>query len=135
MLLPPRLHLTVLPGELAVLRLPPDATPPPITPGTALYSVTATPEEISVVCPADEVPADATAARGWRAIRVDGPLAVDTVGLLLSMLKPLAEAKVSVFALSAYDTGYVLVHEASVRTALAVLKIAGHHVTGDTPHG
>jgi hypothetical protein len=134
MLMPPRLHLTVLPGELAVVRLPPDEPPPPVRPG-ALFSVTATTDEISVVCPAGEVPDGASAVAGWRAIKVQGPVDVDTVGVLASMLEPLARTQVSVFTLSTYETDYVLVHEDMLRTALATLKIAGHDVRGEVTRG
>jgi hypothetical protein len=132
--MPPHLHLTVLPGELAVVRMPPDAPVPAVRPG-ALFSVTATADEISVVCPAGDVPDGATCSRGWRAIKVQGPLDVDTVGILASMLDPLARARVTVFTLSTYETDYVLVREDTLRTALATLKIAGHDVRGEVTRG
>jgi uncharacterized protein len=126
MRLPPQLHLTVLPGEFAVCRLPAGSPPPTHAPGTAFWSVTVTTEEVSVVCLAEEVPADADVHRGLRAIKIEGPLEFDVVGVLGSLTAPLAQAQVSVFAVSTYSTDYVLVSGHSLRQAVTALKVAGH---------
>jgi uncharacterized protein len=126
MRLPPQLHLTVLPGEFAVCQLPAGSEPPAHQPGTAFWSMTVTPEEVSVVCLAEEVPADANVHRGLRAIKIEGPLDFDVVGVLGSLTAPLTRAQVSVFAVSTYNTDYVLVGEHNLRQAVTALKIAGH---------
>jgi len=128
MLLPPQLHLTVLPGEFAVCRLPASSRLPAHEPGTQFWSLTMTPEEISVVCLADEIPEGAEVHRGLRAIKIKGPLAFDVVGVLGSLTAPLAHGNVSVFGVSTYDTDYILVSERDLRQALTVLKVAGHLV-------
>jgi hypothetical protein len=126
MLLPPQLHLTVLPGEFAVCRLPAGVAPPAIDPVTAFWSVTVTPEEVSVVCRAEAIPEGAEVHRGLRTIKVEGPLDFDVVGVLGSLTAPLAQANVSVFGVSTYDSDYILVNDADLRRALSALKIAGH---------
>jgi len=126
----PTLDLIVLPDALAVCRLPAGAEAPPWMDGEAFASVTRTPEETSVVCRAAIVPWDVRAEAGWRALRVAGPLDFALTGVLLSLLEPLAAAGVSVFALSTFDTDYLLVREAAREEALAALAGAGHRIDG-----
>lgn len=119
---PLRLELT--PGELAVSRLAPDA-PVPAWAAGPFWSVTRTPAELSVVCPAEAVPAEVTAERGWRSFRVAGPLDFALVGILARLTAPLAAEGISIFALSTYDTDYLLVRAADVARAAAALRRAG----------
>src|SRR5215470_4755085 len=129
MLMPPRLTIRLMPDEMAVWQLPPDATPPPIPTGTPLYSITATAEEISIVAPASFAPTSDSAVTGWRAFVIEGPLDFSLVGVLDSLLTPLVGARVPVFAVSTYSTDYVLVRQSDVRPAVSALKVAGHQVT------
>lgn len=122
--------LTLLPDALAVCRLPAGTAAPAWLDGEVFVSVTRTPEETSVVCRAAIVPAGVRAEVGWRALRVAGPLDFALTGVLLALLAPLAAAGVSVFALSTFDTDYVLVREAALDGALAALRAAGHRVDG-----
>ena len=109
------MKLIVLDDEFAVVRL--DATDP--TPTWAaqgsVSSVTRTAEELSVVCGALSVPANVQAERSWRCLRVAGRLDFSLTGVLASIAGPLAAAKVSIFAISTYDTDYVLVRERACR--------------------
>ena len=122
------LDLSVLPGTLAVCRLPAGAASPPWLDAEAFAAVVRTPDETSVVCGAAAVPAGVRAERGWRAIRVAGPLDFALTGVLLSLLRPLASAGVAVYALSTFDTDYLLVREAALDDALAALSGAGHRI-------
>lgn len=122
--------LTLLPDALAVCRLPAGTPAPAWLDGEGFASVTRTADETSVVCRAAIVPAGVRAEVGWRALRVAGPLDFALTGVLLALLAPLAAAGVSVFALSTFDTDYVLVREAALDGALAALRAAGHRVDG-----
>lgn len=122
------LDLAVLPGLLAVCRLPADCALPSWLADSVLTSVTRSADETSIVCDASIVPADVTVESGWRAIKVAGPLEFGLTGVLLSVAQPLAEAGVSIFALSTYDTDYVLVKESALTDALAALSSAGHRI-------
>lgn len=123
------MKLALLPGELAVARLgAKDPVPEWVAQG-ALSSVTRTGEELSVVCTAQAVPRDVEAARGWRALRVVGRLDFSTTGVIASLASPLAAAGLSIFALSTYDTDYLLVKGEALETAVAHLRQAGHEVT------
>jgi uncharacterized protein len=119
------LSLTALPGRLALARLPPGAPTPPWASG-ALCSVTRTEHELSVVCAEAAVPDGVRAERGWRALEVVGELDLAMTGVLRSLAEPLAEAGISIFALSTFRTDFVLVREDDLPAALQALRAAGH---------
>jgi hypothetical protein len=121
--------LTVLRTPIAVCRLPAGTAPPPWTSDAiAFLSVTRTPDELSIACDASAVPNDLPAERGLRALRVDGPLAHDLVGVTASLAVPLAAAGVPIFPIATYDTDYVLVRERDLARASTALTTAGHRV-------
>lgn len=127
---PASLALTLLLPTLAVCRLAPDAPPPPWAMGGDFWALTRTPDELSVVCLASAVPAGVRAETGWRALMVAGPLDFALVGILRSLAVPLAEAGVSIFAVSTFDTDYLLVRAEQLARAVAALERAGHTVAG-----
>jgi hypothetical protein len=90
------------------------------------YSITRTAEELSVVCVENLVPGNVRAERGWRALRVAGITDFSVVGVLARLTVPLAEAGISVFGVSTYDTDYVLVKEHGLERAIETLRDAGH---------
>ncbi|APU19747.1 ACT domain-containing protein [Actinoalloteichus sp. GBA129-24] len=130
------MELDVLAGEYAVCRLDAgEALPDWIGPrdGSRLCSVTWAGTELSVLCPAEQVPVDEGAGdvrvtAGWLALRVRGPLDFALIGVLASLAEPLREAGVSVFSVSTFDTDYLLVPAADRFTALAALREAGHTI-------
>jgi len=88
-----------------------------------------TSDEISLVCPTGSVPAGAIAREdGWRAMRIQGTLDFSLVGILAGISMHLAEAGVSIFALSTFNTDYVLVREADLERAIDVLGRNGYSV-------
>lgn len=88
-----------------------------------------TDRERSLVCPTDQVPVRVLARKdGWRALRIEGTLDFSLVGILAGISAVLTDAGISLFALSTYDTDYVLVQEKDLENALQVLKKAGHEV-------
>jgi uncharacterized protein len=120
-------RLSVLPQTFAVCRLAPDAAVPPWA-RHGFVSVTRTPDELSVVCDQTSVPSDVEAERDWHCLAVQGPLPFSMTGVLASLAQPLAEANISIFAISTYDTDYVLVKTTSLEAAVAALRAAGHTV-------
>ena len=130
-----RVDLEILPGELSVCRLPAGAAIPAWVATGPLTSVTWVGEETSVVCETVAVPPGVQSQPGWRALAVAGPLDFGLTGILLSIAKPLADAGVSIFAISTFDTDYVLVMETALEAAKAALTAYGHRVTapGDAP--
>jgi hypothetical protein len=93
-----------------------------------VFSVTRTPDELSVVCDASAVPDDVRCERGWRCLRVAGAMPFTLVGVLASLTAPIAAAGVGVFALSTFDTDYLLVKESDFARAVEALRTAGHTV-------
>jgi uncharacterized protein len=122
------LGLQLLQETLAVCRLEPGRQVPDWAMQGSFCSVTKTPDEVSVVCPERAVPADAKAECGWRILKVEGPLDFSMTGVLACLTKPLAEANVSIFVLSTYDTDYLLVRDRDIASAVAVLRREGHRV-------
>jgi uncharacterized protein len=121
------LVLHLLPGRFAVCRLPPDAPLPEARPG-GLWSATRTADELSIVLPEEDRQPEWKAETGWRCLQVAGPLDFALTGVLASLATPLAEAEVSLFAVSTYDTDYVLVREERLDRAREALESAGHRV-------
>ncbi len=103
----------------------------PEAPGAGRFlSVTRTGDELSVVCESGLVPllSASREERGWSLMMVEGPLDFALTGILSSISAPLAAADVSIFAVSTYDTDYVLVRERDLGAAAAALSGAGFEV-------
>lgn len=122
------MHLTILPDSLAVARLSPDAGVPEWARG-AFLSITRTGEELSIVCDDDAVPDDVRAERDWRALKIEGPIPFEMTGVAAALLAPLAEAKISIFLISTFDTDYLLLKSAGFERALDVLRAAGYAIS------
>ena len=116
-----RLRLAAFPQKLAVCRLSPGAPVPSWVRGE-FTSVTRTAEELSIICDQDAVPGDVQAERGWRMLRVQGPIPFEMTGVAAGLVAPLAQAGISVFLLSTYDTDYLLVKEDAFEHGLEVLR-------------
>jgi hypothetical protein len=127
-----RLAIDVRPGEYAVVRLPADAPVPQelLEPGEpAFVSVTRTPEELSVICPAGREPAGSTAGEdGWRLLSVRGPLEFTLTGIIAALASELAAAGVALFSMSTFDTDHILVRAADLDHAVKALRESGHEV-------
>jgi hypothetical protein len=124
-----RLPLELLPDTLAICRLPADAALPSwTTSSSAFLTVSRTQEELSITALQRTVPAGVRCERDYRAIRVRGTLPPNLIGIVLSIAEPLAEAGLSIFAISTYDTDYVLIKERDRSKALDALRRAGHEV-------
>lgn len=123
----PQVPLDLLSDSFAVCRLDPDA-PMPTWAGGRFLTVSRTPDELSLTLPEYLVPAEVRAERGWRLLKVRGPLDMTLVGILASLAVPLAQANVSIFAISTYDTDYLLVRARQLEAAIAALEHAGHTV-------
>ena len=124
------LTLELLPDRFAVCRLAPDSPVPPRPAQASLWSVTCTAGELSIVLPEECAPPKWQAEKDWRCLQVAGPLAFELVGILASLLTPLAAAGISVFTLSTYDTDYILLPSRHLEQAIDALVTAGHTVRG-----
>lgn len=97
--------------------------------GKRWHFLAVTDEEISLVCPTAEAPEDAEKRDdGWRAFRVEGTLDFSLVGILADLSSRLAAAWIGLFAVSTYNTDYILTKDKDFDRALAVLADAGYAV-------
>jgi uncharacterized protein len=126
----PRLPLELLPDTLAVCRLASDAVVPSWAAGSqGFVTISRTREELSITTTQANVPPGVRCERDYRALRVRGPLPLDLIGILAAIADPLAAAGLSIFAISTFDTDYVLVKSRDLEAAVAALERAGHHVS------
>jgi uncharacterized protein len=123
-----QLTITVHPELYAICRLEPGAEVPPWASGKKFLTMSKTTTELSIVCEEKGVPGQAHAERRRRLLQVEGTLPFSLTGVLAAIAAPLAEAQVSIFAVSTYDTDYVLVEEGELEKAIRVLEIAGHAI-------
>ena len=121
------LRIAILPHSLAVCRLDPDAPLPDWVRG-AFTTVSRTDEELSIVCDAAAVPDDVRAERGWRVLKVRGPIPFEVTGVAAALVSPLAAARISVFPIATFDTDYLLLKEETFERAVDVLRAAGHEI-------
>jgi hypothetical protein len=91
-------------------------------------SITATPDEVSVTCPEALIPEGTRSERGWRVLKLTGPLDFALVGILARISGILAEEKISIFAISTFDTDYILVKDDNASQAVKALMDNGFEV-------
>lgn len=106
-----QLVLRPMPGTYAVCRLDARCAIPDWAGSSEFLCLTRTADELSIVCAQSVVPANVQHEPGWRCFQLEGPIPFTEVGVLASLLQPLAQVKIGVFAISTYDTDYVLVKE------------------------
>ena len=118
-------RFSALAGSYAVSRLSAGASVPEWASGE-FVSITATADELSIVCPEARVPATVRAERGWRVLKLAGPIPFGEVGVLVAVAAPLALAGIAMLAVATHDTDYLLVKSAAFDNAVAALRAAGH---------
>jgi len=123
------LTLNVLPETFAVCRLDKEDAIPSWAYKGAFTSITRTPQELSLLCPQKNVPTGVVCEKGWKALQVAGVLDFSLTGILYSILQPLTGAKISIFAVSTYDTDYILVKEERLEAAVRALAEAGFTIS------
>jgi hypothetical protein len=127
--------------RLAVCRFASDARVPAWAVEGGFFCVVRTRDELSIVCsedvcredvaPEDRMPDAAPAERGWVALKLEGPFPFSLTGVLASFLQPLAEARIPIFAISTFDTDYVLIRRENLEQAVVALGAAGHQKVGE----
>jgi hypothetical protein len=125
-------RFSVVPGTYAICRLPARAALPAWA-GRSFTSITRTADELSIICEERRLPpgtggVDLQLDRGWILLKLHGPFSLDAIGVLESVARPLAEAAVSLFAISTFDTDYILVKRIHAKQAIAALTLAGHQL-------
>jgi hypothetical protein len=117
-----------LPGFYAIVRLASSAPVPSWAFMGDFTSVTRTADELSIVCPAENLPAGVPPSQRWTCLKLEGPFPFSQTGVLLSFIEPLSTNEIPIFAISTYDTDYVLIQEEFVGASLHILQEAGHEL-------
>jgi hypothetical protein len=130
---PKRHHLKFrkLPGLYAIVRFAPGATIPDWATKGDFTSITRTTDELSVVCSTENLPAELDSQPQWTCLKLEGPFAFSQTGILLSFIEPLSYRNVPIFAISTYDTDYVLVQQEHSQSAFDALIATGHEFIGE----
>jgi len=117
----PKFILSVLPEKLGICRFAERGAIPAWAQDINFCSITRTKTELSIVCPQDEIPGGVLVEKDWRAFQLEGDLGLESVGVIATLAKPLADAGISIFNISTYETNYVLVEDKNLVEAVEVL--------------
>ena len=120
-----RLKFELLPEKFTICRLPTDAALPAWAVRGMLTSLTRTADELSIICPETSVPADLNAERGWRCLKLKGPISFSETGVLTAFVQPLSEHAIPIFVLSTHDTHYVFRERSMAEKGAAVPQGCG----------
>lgn len=123
-----RLKFRRLADLYAIVRLAPDAPIPAWPTKGEFTSVTRTADELSIVCPAANLPPNIHSPHRWICLKLEGPFAFSQTGVLLSFIEPQSTNDIPIFTISTYDTDYVLVQEELANAAQQALRNAGHEL-------
>jgi uncharacterized protein len=121
-------ELSLLAETFTICQLGPDAAVPEWATQGQFFSITRTSEELSVIAESTLVPKRLRTEVNWRVMKVHGPFDFSEVGVLAALVQPLAAAGVSVFAVSTFDTDYLLVQCSQLGEAVTGLRNAAHTV-------
>ena len=122
------LVLSVLEETFSIHRLAPDASIPETISECDFYSLSKTTEELSLVCPEHLAVKSENSSPDWKCLKVAGPLDFKLTGILAGITNVLAEEKISVFAISSFDTDYILIKKQNLTTSISALEGAGYQV-------
>ena len=120
------LKFSFVPGIFAVCKLPASSPIPDWALKSPFACVTRTADELSIVCAADYLPRDVNSESHWICFKLQGPFAFTQTGILVSFIGPLSANAIPIFAISTFDTDYVLIKEEFAGIALQTLQRAGH---------
>lgn len=124
-----KLAMTILKGKYAVCKANNTASIVDLSRNNEFFSITKTPDEISIVCSQDSIPANEfKCEKNWKIMKVEGPLDFSLVGILASISTVLAKQGISIFVISTYDTDYILIKDKDLEIAINALISEGYHV-------
>ncbi|MGM0383974.1 MAG: ACT domain-containing protein [Thermodesulfobacteriota bacterium] len=121
-----KLRLSILEDLFTFHRFPPDHEIPKKIYKSHFYSISKTEDELSIVCSSSILLDSESSETGWSCIKVLGPLDFSLTGILADISAVLANAEVSIFAISTFDTDYILVKSEKLPVANEALQKAGY---------
>lgn len=118
-----KLTLSILPEKIGICHFDKNSPIPDwALEKTNFTSITRTMNELSITLPQEKIPGGVMIERDWRAFKLEGDLDLTSIGIIASLAEPLAEAKISIFNVSTYETNYVLVEEKNLEEAKEILS-------------
>ncbi|MEN1761345.1 ACT domain-containing protein [Anoxynatronum sibiricum] len=124
-----KLTMIVMNETYGVCRLDNNQPVPEWAKNSRFYSITRTFEELSIVCSQEIIPDDVKCEKDWRMLKVEGPLDFSLIGILSSISTVLAQSKISIFAISTFDTDYILLKNKDFDNAIEALSNEGYEIT------
>jgi len=115
------LTMKLLKEKYGVCRLDKTELIPEWAQNNDFFSITRTSDELSIVCSQDDIPNDINCEKDWRILKIEGPLDFSLIGILASISTILAQKGISIFAISTYDTDYILVKNNDIDNAISAL--------------
>ena len=122
------LTMKLLKGHYAVCRFNKGHAIPEWAYIGSFFSITSTMDELSIVCNEDNLPEGITCSRGWSVLKIQGPLDFSLIGILSGISSILASKGISIFAVSTYDTDYILVKNNDIEDAIAALAEENYEI-------
>ncbi|MBX2823027.1 MAG: ACT domain-containing protein [Rhodothermaceae bacterium] len=122
------LSFTLSPDRYAICKLPATSPVPTGFLHKPFFAVTRTSDELSIVLSEKAASPEWESEKGWRMLKVNGPLDFNIVGVVASISAPLAEAGIPIFVISTFDTDYLLVKDENLASSIRMLEGEGHEV-------
>lgn len=123
------MNLIPLEGSFSICQLDPNSEVPAWAFESDFYSITRTPDELSIICNRLNIPKYLKCDSDWRVLKIDGTFPFDEIGILNAITMPLAEANISLLTVSTYNTDLILVKESHFEQAVRFLESAGHSLS------
>ena len=123
-----KLKFRRLTGQYAIVRLDSRSAVPAWAMQGHFVSISRTEDELSIVCPVEQLPADVNSPLRWICLKLEGPFPFSQTGVLLSFIEPVSDSGVPIFAVATYDTDYVLIPDEFSEKAIDTLERAGHEL-------
>jgi len=117
-----KLTLLVLPEKFGICHFNKNSQIPDWAMESKFYYIGRTDDELSIICQQEKIPGGVLAETNWRAFKIQGPLGFTLTGIVSSISKPLADAKISILYVSTYETDYIFVEEKNLKRAKEILK-------------
>ncbi len=120
------MEIKLIPSDLTVCKI---SDTKQLDLNKSLYFIGKTDEEVSLVCPTEDAPEETiTREDGWKGFRIEGVLDFSLVGILAQITTILAKQQISIFAISTYNTDYILVKKEAFEKALEILSSHGYKI-------
>jgi len=123
-----QLQLSLLKDNYAICTLPNTAQIPDWALKESLASITRTDKELTIVCRQDIIPSGLKSDLNWKCFKIDGSFDLNQIGVISSISSPLADAGISIYVISTYDTDYFLVQQHNLEQTISTLSNSGHSI-------